>query len=340
MRSKKSIKHTYSRWLPVLAMIQTLAWTSCVTEADEFLTDFDNNKISLVVADNFNLSSFSAALRRSGMDKVLKDQVGPFTVLAPSDQAFAEAGYPSSAEVLTAPARDISRIASYHTLDGKYQLNKLPFLFNQEIRSRGGRLFATHWIKGADTVLTINGARVVSQNISASNGLIQVLDQVLAPYVHDYVADAIAADHNLTLFHEALRSSRVLETLKESEGPFTVFAPDNAAMIASGYANLQQVLNTDPQELKGFVEYHIVRDRRFIFDYILSTGSSNTSLQAMFDGNLISVSLVADPAAPGAFSSISLLGNGNTSAVNLKKRDALAGNGVLHVIDGTLRLYR
>jgi len=339
MQGAKSIINRVSYGLWIIVISQVVLLTSCVKEADEFLTDFDNNKISLVVADNFNLSSFNAALKRSGMHQMLKDEAGPFTVLAPSDQAFFNAGYASEMAVLTAPIRDISRITQYHTLDGNYALNKLPFLFNQELRSRGGRLFATHWVKGADTVLTINGSRVIAQNISATNGLIQVVDQVLTPYLHDYVGDAIAADQDLTLFYEALRSSGVLETLKSS-GPFTIFAPDNAAMMANGYADIHQVLNSNLEELKTMVQYHIVRDRRFVFDYVLSTGSTNTTRQTMLDGNLVTVSLVPNPEAPGSFNSISLMGSGNTTPIELKKRDALAGNGLLHVINGMFKLYR
>ncbi|WP_316803157.1 fasciclin domain-containing protein [Pedobacter nototheniae] len=317
-------------------MLMAVLGTSCSKDENK-LSDYDNNKINLVIADNFNLSAFSAALKRSELDKKLQQGAGPYTILAPSDAAFSLAGYANPVSVLTANPTTISRIAYYHTLDGKYELNRLPFLFNQELRSRGGKLYATHWIKGKDTVLTINGSRIISQNIPASNGLIQVINRVLSPYLHDLLGDAASAESSITLFTQALKSSGLLETINEA-GPYTIFAPNNQAMEAMGYTSLEQINNTDKEVLKRLVNYHIVKDRRFIYDYILSTGSTNTSRQAMLDGNSVSMILTPDPSAPGSFNGITLKGIGNTTNVKLVKQDILAGNGVLHIIDGVLRI--
>lgn len=323
--------------IPFFSLLSILGMSSCVKDDSGQTTNYDNNKINLVVADNFNLSAMSAALRRSGLDKSLQAGEGPYTLLAPSDLAFNNAGYGDALAVLGGNGDLITRIANYHTMDGKYEFNKLPYLFNQELRSRGGKMFATHWIKGTDTVLTINGSRVLSENIPASNGLIQVIDLVLTPYTHDRLGDAIAADKDITLFSQALKTSGVLETINGT-GPFTIFAPNNAAMQARGYQTVEQILNTDPLQLKELIDYHVVRDRRFIYDYILSTGSSNTTKQAMQNGNTVNIKLLPDPQAPGTFNSISLRGIGNTSDVSLLKRDILTGNGVLHVINNTLRI--
>ncbi|UCJ07418.1 fasciclin domain-containing protein [Chitinophaga pendula] len=325
--------------LPALFLLSLLGLSACVKEDDLQMSEFDNNRINLVVADNFNLSIFNAVLRRSTLDKVLQQGIGPYTLLAPSDQALVRAGYNSRLAVLSADATTIVRIANYHTLDGRYELNKLPYLFNQELRSRGGKMFATHWIKGTDTILTINGARVIAANIPASNGVVQVVDQVLTPYLHDRLGNAVAAGDDITLFSQALKTSGLLETIN-GEGPFTIFAPNNDAMIARGYTTVQQILATDPQELKELVSYHIVRDRRFIYDYILSTGPSNATRQAMLNGNSVDIKLLPDPQAPGSFNSISLKGIGNTNETQLSRRDILTGNGVLHVINGTLRTTR
>ncbi len=319
-------------------LLLTVFGTACSKDENQ-LSDYDNNKINLVIADNFNLSAFSAALRLSELDKTLQSGSGPYTALVPSDAAFNAVGYSGAVAVLTGNPGTISRIANYHILDGKYELNKLPFTFNQELKSRGGRLYATHWIKGMDTVLTINGSKVIAQNISASNGLVQVINRVLTPYLHDFLGDAIAAESSITLFTQALRTSGLLETINE-EGPYTIFAPDNTAMRALGYTSVEQISNTNADVLKRLVNYHIVKDRRFIYDYILSTGSTNTSRQAMLDGNSVTMTLTPDANAPGSFSGITLRGVGNTTQVNLVrgKQDILAGNGVLHIIDGALRI--
>lgn len=299
--------------------------------------DYDSNKLNMVVADNFNLSLLNASLRVSNMGSELQSIVGPMTVLAPSDAAFSKAGYGRTVDIFTAQPAVISQLVKYHLMDGKYELNKLPFLFNQEIRSRGGKVFATRWVKGADTVLTLNGARVVAMNIPASNGIIQVLDRVLTPYQHDKIMDAILGQASTTLFAQALQRSGVAQTLAEG-GPYTVFAPSNEAMSALGYSSIQQIESTAVEELKRVVNYHIVRDRRFIYDYILSTGTSNVSKQAMMDGNSVSIKLTKAVGSANAFDGITLRGLGNTKDVMLLKQDILTGNGVLHIVDQALRI--
>ncbi|EHQ25995.1 fasciclin domain-containing protein [Mucilaginibacter paludis] len=299
--------------------------------------DNSSNKISNVIADNFNLSLFNTGLSVSGLRAKLFEP-GPFTVIAPSDDAFTKAGYPTTVAILgEVPAR-ISAIMNYHILNGNYELNKLPFLFNQEIRSsNGGKLFVTHWVKGADTVLTINGSTVLAQNVPAANGLIQVVNRVLEPYTYQQITDAIASDKNLSLFYQAIQRAGLTDVLNSS-GPYSVFAPGNAAMIAYGFPTLAAVNQADPATLKALIRYHIVNERRFIYDYVLSTGTSNQSQQAMLDGNLVKIQLIPDNTKPGSFSGISLQGTGNTTTVQLTKQDVLTGNGVLHTIDGVLKI--
>jgi uncharacterized surface protein with fasciclin (FAS1) repeats len=300
----------------------------------------DYNRITSILADNYNLSIFGAALNRTGMDLVLQEEQGPFTALVPSDAAFEGAGISDSKALRAQPIEWISKLSNYHVLNGIYELQRFPFLINQEIRSRGGgRLYVSRWIKGNDTVLTVNGARVMLKDIPASNGRIQIINRVLEPYEHDELANAIAANQDITLFTEALRRSGLLEMLS-TKGPYTVFAPSNAAMQAQGFLSIQQLRETDRTQLKELCEYHIAQDRRFINDYILSTGSSNSGSQRMTNTFTITINLIPDPYAPDNFIGINLLAPGNIAPISIKRRDILSGNGVLHVINGVLRMTR
>ncbi|MES2060736.1 MAG: fasciclin domain-containing protein [Bacteroidota bacterium] len=309
---------------------------TCCTKNNN-IKEVDNTKIGAIVADNFNLSVFNTALIRTGLTKSI-DQAGVFTVIAPSDDAFRVAGFSDSKDILSADPARVSAIMNYHVLNGSYEFNKLPFLFNQEIRSaNGGKLFVTHWVKGVDTVLTINGSKVLSQNIKASNGLIQVIDRVLEPYTHNLVTEAIASDRDLTLFYQALQRAGLVKTLNGT-GPYTIFAPNNAAMIAFGLSSIETINQMDVATLARLMNYHILTDRRFVYDYVLSTGSSNKSEQTMLDGNSVTIGLKPNPQVPGAFSSIELKGTGNISAIQLIKQDVLTGNGVVHTIGSMLKI--
>src|SRR5699024_12650868 len=117
-------------------------------------------------------------MQRTGLDKVLIED-GPFTVLAPSDEAFLSAGF-GYESINSMSSSQLQSMFNYHVLDGIYDLNKLPFLFNQEIITKGGKpVFITRWVKDQDTVVTINGSSVHIRNITASNGIAQVLGGVL-----------------------------------------------------------------------------------------------------------------------------------------------------------------
>ncbi|MEI3802656.1 MULTISPECIES: fasciclin domain-containing protein [unclassified Chitinophaga] len=331
-------KHTYHfykcpfTFTPLIVFVLLLSF-ACGKEKPEG-PQTDNSRITKVLADNFNLSLFSTAVKHGIMDKTLLED-GPFTVLAPSDAAFALAGYSDIPGIITTNADVVSSLVRYHVIDGRIELEKLPYGFNQELTSRGGKLYVTHWIRGLDTAITINGARVMRSNIAASNGNIQVLNRVLQPAVHSTLAEAVASDENLTLFAQAMKVSGLLDTVA-SKGLYTIFAPNNAAMVAQGYATVQQINETAPAVLKKLLSYHILRNRRFISDYILSAGPADTNEQVMLDGNKTEIVLLQDPAEPGGFGGISLKGAVNTDNVYLQKQDMAAGNGVLHILNGVL----
>jgi uncharacterized surface protein with fasciclin (FAS1) repeats len=303
---------------------------------DEGVEAVDNNRIPQVLTDNFNLSVMNTVLSRSNVRSELS-LPGPYTVFAPSDAAFTKAGYSSPGAILSASQPLVARIAAYHILQGNYDLNKMPFLFNQEIRSYGGKLYVTRWIKDNDTVLTINGSRLLSQGIKASNGYVQVIDRMLEPYIHETLADAIASEATLTLFHQAVQRAGLSEMLSGA-GPYTVYAPDNSAMTAMGYATVEAINEADPAVLAAMLRYNIAADRRFVNDYILITGESATTTQGMIDNNSVKVTLIPNPQQPGAYTGITLKGAGNGTQVKLLRQDIITGNGVLHIADQVLRI--
>ncbi len=324
--------------IKVLAMssIMLLTAAGCSKEKDAQPAK-DNNRVVQVLADNFNLSVMSTMVGRSNLRNDL-NMPGPFTVFAPSDEAFAKSGYPTMVSVLSSPLPLITSIGAYHTVEGNYDLNKMPFLFNQEITSRGGKLFVTRWIKGKDTVLTINGSRLLATSIKASNGQVEVIDRMLQPYLYETIGDAIAAESSLTLFWQAIQRAGLVELLN-GKSPVTVYAPTNPAMISRGYATLEAINAAPAEEIAAFVKYHIVADRRFVNDYILTTPAGKTSTaQGMLDHNAITVTLIPNPQQVGAFTGIRLRGPGNNADINLLKQDVIAGNGVLHIVESTLRI--
>ncbi len=298
--------------------------------------DTTGTSLANVVTDNFNFSVFTAALNYTHLSDTLL-QSGPYTALVPNDQAFLAAGY--SAVSIQADDFNLMRaLIGYHLLRGTYQLNRLPFAFNQEIKTLlGNPMYVTHWIKNGDSLVTINGDQVISFNQPASNGLLQVLNTVLSPAIYTTLHDAIAADTGLTYFNTALVRTGLVSQL-EGTDVYTLFAPTNSAFRAMGFPDIDSVYHTNASVLGNLLRYHILNGRRFIYDYILITDATNKSQQSMIDGNNVAITLYKDPNSIGTgFSSILLQGSGNTGSASLIRRDILAGNGVLHTISQVLK---
>ena len=321
------VKRLFLLLLPVLMLI------SCKKSSSSTASDGYDNRLGFIMSDNFDLTLFNVGLTYTHYSDTLL-QPGPYTVLAPSDEAFEAAGYANAVAVQAAGGL-MNQIIGYHILKGTYQLNLLPYEFNQQIRTLDGDLmYVTHWVKDGDTVITINGATIQSLNLPASNGLIQVLNQVLSPALYDNVQQAITADSSLTYFNAALLQSGLLTTL-QGTGPFTVFAPTNTAFRNAGFLTTDSISRTDPAVLTALLTYHILSGRRFVNDYILTTGATNTSVQGMLDSNNVTINLIAG-STPGTYSGITIQGSGNTKVSNLIRQNVLAGNGVLHTIDQVL----
>lgn len=318
------------------ALISCSALASCTKDSD-YIKQVDYNTIGLLIGDNFNLATFNAGMRPIGLQHALQQQ-GPYTVLVPSDQAFQNNNLSAQTLPLLA-SKDLSRLMHYHVIDGTYDLNTLPFLFNQEIRSKGGKLYVTHWVKEGDTVLTINGARVLAHHIPASNGMIHVIDRVLSPYKHDNLLDALKDNNSLSFFREAIRAAG-MESLLQAPQEYTIFAPTNEALKEYGWVSLEHIRAQDPQELATVLRYHIVNSRRFVYDYVLNMDQSNKSKQAMLNGYTIDVQYVSNPYAYSPYQGLQIQGPGNITPIKLVSQDVLAGNGVLHSIGGVLKPTR
>lgn len=342
---------------------------SCAPDSD-YLIDVDYNKVPHIIQDNHYLSTFSRVLQLTGVDRQL-DGKGPYTVLVPSNDAFLLDGFGPD-QVRTLSPAYLGEVANYHILDGWYELNKLPFLFNQEIISRAGiPIYVTRWAKGQDTVLTINGVAVQPRSLAASNGLISILDRMLPANVHENVVDYINDEEGLTLFAQALVRTGLDGTLRNMPS-CTVFAPSNAAMAAYGYPTVQSVRQADAGELAALVRYHVQEDRRFINDFALVINADEVGSfpldyfsrelnrvvtmttfpvnrgklrLRMLDGNAVTFTYaygklyVATTQLPSYRFTITDVA-GEEAVVSIMQNDYVAKNGFVHLIDKVLKHTR
>ncbi|MBX2878702.1 MAG: fasciclin domain-containing protein [Granulosicoccus sp.] len=145
--------------------IVTIASTSFAGTMKKDIVD------TAVAAGSFN--TLATALTEAGLIETLKGD-GPFTVFAPTDEAFAKLPEEQLAAIL-ADKELLTSILTYHVVAGKVMaeqvtgMDSAPTVQGQSVKI------------SADSGVMIDGANVVQADIEASNGVIHVIDTVLVP---------------------------------------------------------------------------------------------------------------------------------------------------------------
>jgi len=124
-----------------------------------------------VQAGNFN--TLVTAVKEAGLVETLKGE-GPFTVFAPTDEAFAKIPE-EELNALLADKEALTRVLTYHVVPGKVMSSEVVTMDSAKTAEGG-----TIRIASAGGV-TINDANVVQTDIETSNGVIHVIDTVIMP---------------------------------------------------------------------------------------------------------------------------------------------------------------
>jgi transforming growth factor-beta-induced protein len=188
-----------------------------------------------------------AALEETGLDEALSGK-GPFTVFAPTDEAFEALGIPAD-DLLANP--DLTNILLYHVVDGTLKdsdvisTERLTTLLEEDLK-----------VNVTEEGAFINDAKIVATNIKAENGIIHIIDAVLIPEeMPDIVDTAIEAGQFNTLV-DLLQTTGLDEVLR-GKGPFTVFAPTDEAFSRLPKWLLRFLLR-NPRYLEQILLYHVV----------------------------------------------------------------------------------
>lgn len=250
-----------------------------------------------------------AAVKAAGLVETLKG-AGPFTVFAPSDEAFAKLPKETLESLLKPENKGmLTSILTYHVVPGKVMASAVTKIdFAQTVQ--GGALR----IEASDAGVTIDGARVVKADIECANGVIHVIDRVVMPRTN-LVETAKAASSFTTLLRAAV-AAELAETLATG-GPFTVFAPTDDAFAKLPKETLESLLKPESKgKLAEILKFHVVAGRVLAKDVVkMSAASTLLGREARI--------MTKDGAV--------MIGS-----AKVVKTDVLAGNGVIHVIDSVL----
>ena len=235
---------------------------------------------------------------------------GPFTVFAPTDQAFTDAGIDLAALDTVEGKAALTDILLYHVIAGEVPAANVTECLSATA-ANGNPLSFTVGVNG----VMVNDANVTATDVSTSNGIIHVIDKVLSP---TDTPNDIPRTAQCTGIHDTLVSAVVqaelLETLQGS-GPFTLFAPTDQAFTDAGIdlASLNTI--EGKAALTDILLYHVVSGE------VPSSAVTECMSATAVNGNTLSFTV----------------GDGvmvNDATVTLA--DVGTSNGVIHVIDKVL----
>lgn len=255
-----------------------------------------------VKADDFN--TLVAAVKAAGLVEALKGK-GPFTVFAPTDEAFAKLPE-GTVDALLKDKEKLAKILTYHVVEGNVAAKDVVKL--KSAGSLQGAFLRIDTSKG----VRVNDAKVVNADIRASNGIIHVIDTVLLP-PDDIVDTAVAAGSFETLV-TAVKAAGLVEALK-GKGPFTVFAPTDEAFAKLPEGTIPALLN-DKEKLAAVLTYHVVPG------YVTAADAMKMDRAKTLQGGTLKIGSAG--------------GGVHINDANVIKADILTANGVIHVIDSVL----
>ena len=245
------------------------------------------------------------------------------TLFAPTNAAFEAAGITD----LSAVADVVDAVLAYHVVDGTVMSAMLPEsgIAAAEVGAIGGNLYVTN----AGSGVSINGTtNVIATDITGSNGVVHVIDRTLVPptnTINDIVASlATASTPEFTLLAAALGRAG-LGDFFDGDGPYTVFAPVDAAFVAAGFPDVASINAAPIETVAGILTHHVVQPNAYVFSTDLTEGAS----VPMLNNQNVTINL-ADLTIQDAAGSTTPAGL-VTSLLNVH-----ATNGVIHVIDAVL----
>ena len=256
------------------------------------------------------------AVVAAGLAPTLKS-AGPFTVFAPTNAAFVAllAELKVTKDALFANTALLTRVLTYHVLAAKVPAASVPVGKTITTVETGVfKIESTGGLKITDESNRVSNITLTDS--AASNGVIHVIDKVLLPSDKDIVAMAQSLAPEFSILVEAVAAAGLVSTL-QGPGPFTVFAPTNAAFAAAltELGITKDALFANTALLTSVLTYHVVGAR--VLKAEVPIGTPITSVQ----GETFTID-----------ASLKITDQRGRMA-GIIATDVFASNGVIHVID-------
>jgi uncharacterized surface protein with fasciclin (FAS1) repeats len=318
LKAKESdMKSNMKRWVVALITAGAAMLSACGG------SDHENEALDIVslAKSNTNLSVLGEAIEAAGLETTLRG-AGPFTVFAPTNEAFTAllSDLNLTKAQLLADKALLTSVLTYHVLGSKVVSTAVPL--GQPITTLQKGIFKAE-ASGGSLKITDGRNRVsnvVTADVGAQNGVVHIIDKVLLPADKNVVQTAIALSTapqpQFTILVEAIVAADLQNTLSGA-GPFTVFAPTDAAFAAllTELSITKEALLANKTLLTKVLTYHVVPG--LVLKAQVPVGSAITTVQ----GETFTVN-----------AALAITDQRSRSA-NIISTDVLTSNGVIHVID-------
>ncbi len=299
-----------------LIVLVAVSIVSCKKDEDTAMPE----TIYEMAKANPELSTLASALEMTGLDDDLNGS-GALTVFAPTNAAFTNfLSANGFANLDAVPVDVLTNTLLNHVINAEKKAADLSTGYLKTLATYSSNNLSVY-VNTASGVILNGGAKVVTADVEASNGVIHVVDAVIA--IPTVVTFAVSNPDFSILVAALTRPdlSTNYATVLSGTGPFTVFAPTNAAFTALlaelGATSLDDI---DAPTLEKVLTYHVV--------------SGNVVASSLTEGQVVTT------LQSGTFT-IGLAGGAkitdfNNRVSNIVATDVQAGNGVVHVIDKVL----
>lgn len=301
-----------NRFFLVFFVFASVVMTSCNNDDDSNPTT--PNTIVDVASNDANFTLLVAALQKAELVETLQG-TGPFTVFAPTNAAFNAAGFADEAAINAADKATLTAILLNHVVSGNVASTDLSDGMIAASQQTAGTASNLYFAVNSNGVW-VNEAKVTQANLTASNGVIHVIDKVLTT---GSIADFVINNPNFSTLETGVTTAPAsLATTLSGAGTFTVFAPDNDAFDVFVTETTTDLNTLTADNFNKIILSHALTSEVYS-DGIpsMTVTTANTDEALVFDGT----ATFKDP---------------SNRDINITKTDIKFSNGVVHVIGNVI----
>lgn len=312
---------TYSLLIPALLVL------ACKNQQDPIALPTPQT-VAQLLTTNSRFTLLTAALNRAGLTTTLS-RTGPYTIFAPSDDAFRAAGLATVAAINATPDTTLRQLLQYHVINGSVPASAITVgqLAQPTSLSVNGIVYTSRVASTTGTGVSVDGSRILQTDVLASNGRIHIIDKLLAQPMGSILTIA-RADTSLSLFVAlAERAGPTVTGSLSGTGitPVTAFAPTNAAFRAAGVSDTTAIRLASVAAVTSIITNHLLPGVR-AYSPTLVRGA----IVSTVGGSSLTVT-------SSTTSSLTIKSRGNgTEIPRAITTDINATNGVIHKIDRVL----